>query len=165
MVRMNLNWSPVVLLRRFFSAFGTTFSYIFKRKPTLDYPFEKGRLSVYFKGEIILRRYENGEERCVGCKLCSSVCPAQAITIESDAKEDGQHYARQFEIDMTKCMYCGLCEDACPVDAIMLGPNYEYSVENKAELVYDKEKLLDNGDRWEDAIAQRYAQRQNKIVK
>ena len=130
-----------------------TFSYMFRRKVTLNYPHEKGPLSPRFRGEHVLRRYPNGEERCIACKLCEAICPAQAITIEAEPRADGSRRTTRFDIDMTKCIYCGLCEESCPVDAIVEGPNYEFATETREELLYNKEKLLANGDRWESAIA------------
>ena len=129
-----------------------TFKYIFKSKVTINYPHEKGPLSPRFRGEHALRRYPNGEERCIACKLCEAVCPAQAITIESAAREDGSRKTTRYDIDMMKCIYCGLCEESCPVDAIVQGPNFEFSTETREELYYTKEKLLDNGDRWENVL-------------
>src|SRR6201990_2660319 len=130
-----------------------TFFYMFRRKVTLNYPYEKGPLSPRFRGEHALRRYPNGEERCIACKLCEAICPAQAITIEAEPRADGSRRTTRYDIDMTKCIYCGFCEEACPVDAIVEGPNFEFSVETREELFYDKQKLLDNGDRWEREIA------------
>ena len=126
---------------------------IFKTKKTINYPFEKGKISPRFRGEHALRRYPNGEERCIACKLCEAVCPAQAITIESTEMEDGSRKTTRYDIDMIKCIYCGLCEESCPVDAIVQGPNFEFSTETREELYYNKEKLLDNGDRWESILA------------
>lgn len=137
------------------SGMALTLRYMFKRKVTLMYPYEKGSLSVRFRGEHALRRYPNGEERCIACKLCEAVCPAQAITIEAEEREDGSRRTTRYDIDMTKCIYCGLCEEACPVDAIVEGPNFEFSTESREELYYDKDKLLSNGDRWEVEIAER----------
>jgi NADH-quinone oxidoreductase subunit I len=137
------------------SGMALTLRYMFKRKVTLMYPYEKGSLSVRFRGEHALRRYPNGEERCIACKLCEAVCPAQAITIEAEEREDGSRRTTRYDIDMTKCIYCGLCEEACPVDAIVEGPNFEFSTETREELYYDKDKLLSNGDRWEVEIAER----------
>jgi NADH-quinone oxidoreductase chain I len=126
----------------------------FFRPPyTIMYPFEKGPLSPRFRGEHALRRYANGEERCIACKLCEAICPAQAITIESEARLDGSRRTTRYDIDMTKCIYCGFCQEACPVDAIVLGPNFEFATETPEELYYDKERLLSNGDRWEREIA------------
>ena len=130
-----------------------TFKYIFKAKVTINYPHEKGPLSPRFRGEHALRRYPNGEERCIACKLCEAVCPAQAITIESTEREDGSRKTTRYDIDMMKCIYCGLCEESCPVDAIVQGPNFEFSTETREELYYNKQKLLDNGDRWESILA------------
>ena len=129
-----------------------TLKYMFKAKVTINYPHEKGPLSPRFRGEHALRRYPSGEERCIACKLCEAVCPAQAITIESAQREDGSRKTTRYDIDMMKCIYCGLCEESCPVDAIVQGPNFEFSTETREELYYTKEKLLDNGDRWENIL-------------
>ena len=125
---------------------------MFKSKKTINYPFEKGKISPRFRGEHALRRYPNGEERCIACKLCEAICPALAITIEAEERKDGSRRTTKYDIDMTKCIYCGLCQEACPVDAIVQGPNYEFATETHEELIYNKEKLLDNGDRWESAL-------------
>ena len=130
-----------------------TLKYMFKKPVTINYPFEKGKLSPRFRGEHALRRYPNGEERCIACKLCEAVCPALAITIESEPRDDDSRRPTRYDIDMTKCIYCGLCEEACPVDAIVQGPNYEFAKETREELFYDKEKLLENGDRWESILS------------
>ena len=132
-----------------------TLRHMFRQKVTLNYPYEKGFLSPRFRGEHALRRYANGEERCIACKLCEAVCPAQAITIEGEPRADGSRRTTRYDIDMTKCIYCGFCEEACPVDAIVEGPNFEYATETHEELLYDKQKLLDNGARWEVDLAQR----------
>ncbi|RXN13895.1 NADH dehydrogenase [ubiquinone] iron-sulfur mitochondrial [Labeo rohita] len=132
---------------------GMTMSYLFREPATINYPFEKGPLSPRFRGEHALRRYPNGEERCIACKLCEAVCPAQAITIEAETRADGSRRTTRYDIDMTKCIYCGFCQEACPVDAIVEGPNFEYATETHEELLYNKEKLLNNGDRWEAEIA------------
>src|SRR5438552_61362 len=144
-----------VFLKEFVSAFVLGLRYFFKPKPTLNYPYEKGQLSPRFRGEHALRRYPNGEERCIACKLCEAICPAQAITIEAEERADGSRRATRYDIDMTKCIYCGLCEESCPVDAIVEGPNFEFSTETREELYYNKDKLLANGDRWEVEIAAR----------
>ncbi|PVU98786.1 hypothetical protein BB560_005609 [Smittium megazygosporum] len=121
----------------------------FREPFTQHYPWEKGAISPRFRGEHALRRYPSGEERCISCKLCEAVCPAQAITIESEPRVDGSRRTVRYDIDMTKCIYCGLCQEACPVDAIVEGPNFEYATETHEELLYNKEKLLQNGDKWE----------------
>lgn len=143
------------LLVELLQGMALTFSYMFRPKVTLNYPYEKGHLSPRFRGEHALRRYANGEERCIACKLCEAVCPAQAITIEGEERDDGSRRTTRYDIDMTKCIFCGFCEEACPVDAIVEGPNFEYATETREELMYDKDKLLDNGARWEVEIAQR----------
>jgi len=137
------------------SGLALTLRYLFRPKVTVNYPYEKGPLSPRFRGEHALRRYPNGEERCIACKLCEAVCPAQAITIEAEPRADGSRRATRYDIDMTKCIYCGFCEEACPVDAIVEGPNFEFAAETREELIYDKERLLDNGDRWEADLAAR----------
>merc|ERR1712087_837749 len=131
----------------------------FRPPYTIYYPFEKGPISPRFRGEHALRRYPTGEERCIACKLCEAICPAQAITIEAEEREDGSRRTTRYDIDMTKCIYCGYCQEACPVDAIVEGPNYEFATETHEELLYDKEKLLANGDRWETEIQQNLEQR------
>ena len=141
------------LLRELLSGMALTFRYMFKPKYTVNYPYEKGPLSPRFRGEHALRRYPNGEERCIACKLCEAICPAQAITIEAEPREDGSRRTTRYDIDMTKCIYCGFCQEACPVDAIVEGPNFEFATETREELFYNKEKLLANGDRWELEIA------------
>ena len=144
-----------VFLYELVTGMALTLKYFFKPKVTLNYPFEKGPLSPRFRGEHSLRRYPNGEERCIACKLCEAVCPAQAITIEAEPRDDGSRRTTRYDIDMVKCIYCGLCEEACPVDAIVEGPNFEFATETREELLYDKDKLLANGDRWETELASR----------
>src|SRR4028119_853200 len=172
-----------------------TLKYFFKPKATINYPYEKTPMSPRFRGEHALRRYPNGEERCIACKLCEAVCPANCIVIDAapreagsrrptrrdpaprppptgeerciacklceavcpancividaEPREDGSRRTTRYDIDMTKCIYCGFCQEACPVDAIVETPNLEFTTETREELFYDKQKLLDNGDRWE----------------
>ena len=142
-----------LLLWELLQGMSLTLRTMFRPKFTLNYPYEKGPLSPRFRGEHALRRYPNGEERCIACKLCEAVCPAQAITIEAEPREDGSRRTTRYDIDMTKCIYCGYCQEACPVDAIVEGPNYEFATETREELFYDKDKLLANGERWEAELA------------
>lgn len=141
-----------LFLTELFRGLWITLQYFFRNKVTLNYPFEKGALSPRFRGEHALRRYSSGEERCIACKLCEAVCPSQAITIESEVRSDGARRTTRYDIDMTKCIFCGFCQEACPVDAIVEGPNFEYSSDIREELLYNKEKLLKNGDQWESEI-------------
>ncbi len=130
-----------------------TGKYLFKKKITVEYPEEKTWLSPRFRGLHALRRYESGEERCIACKLCEVVCPALAITIESEERDDGSRRTTRYDIDMTKCIYCGFCQEACPVDAIVETQEFEYATETRGELYYTKDMLLANGDRHESQIA------------
>lgn len=136
---------------------GITLLYFFRPKVTLNYPFEKGRLSPRFRGEHALRRYKSGVERCISCRLCEVICPAQAITIERtrdvEIYKNNPRETTRYDIDMTKCIYCGLCQESCPVDAIVETSNSEYATEQHEELLYDKQKLLNNGARWESRIS------------
>ncbi len=152
-----LEAARALLLLEILSGLWLAITYLFKPKVTLLYPNEKGAVSPRFRGEHALRRYPNGEERCIACKLCEAICPAQAITIEAEPRADGSRRTTRYDIDMTKCIYCGYCEEACPVDAIVEGPNFEFATETREELFYDKERLLANGERWEQEIAQRLA--------
>src|SRR3954471_2871774 len=142
-----------LLLTELLSGMALTLRYMFKRTVTVNYPYEKGPLSPRFRGEHALRRYPNGEERYIACKLCEAICPALAITIEAEPRADGSRRTTRYDIDMVKCIYCGLCQEACPVDAIVEGPNFEFATEMREELYYNKEKLLANGDRWEGELA------------
>ena len=148
-------WGRTIFLTELLSGMSLTMRYFFRQKVTLNYPYEKGPLSPRFRGEHALRRYANGEERCIACKLCEAICPAQAITIEAEPRADGSRRTTRYDIDMVKCIYCGLCEESCPVDAIVEGPNFEFATESREEMLYNKVKLLSNGDRWETEIAER----------
>lgn len=128
--------------------------YLFAPKITVHYPEEKTPQSPRFRGLHALRRYPNGEERCIACKLCEAVCPAMAITIESDQREDGTRRTTRYDIDMIKCIFCGFCEEACPVDAIVETRVLEYHGEIRGDLTYTKDMLLAVGDRYEEQIAQ-----------
>lgn len=130
-----------------------TGKYLFSKKITVEYPEERTPLSPRFRGLHALRRYENGEERCIACKLCEVICPALAIVIESEEREDGSRRTTRYDIDMTKCIFCGFCQEACPVDAIVETQEFEYGAETRAELYYTKEMLLNVGDRNEAQIA------------
>ena len=140
------------LLREIVIGHIMTMRYFFKKNVTINYPYEKGPVSPRFRGEHALRRYPNGEERCIACKLCEAICPAQAITIEAEERADGSRRTTKYDIDMLKCIYCGLCQEACPVDAIVESQNFEFSTETREELYYSKDKLLANGDRYEYAL-------------
>jgi NADH-quinone oxidoreductase subunit I len=143
-----------LFLKEFVAVFVLSMRYVLRPKATLNYPFEKGPLSPRFRGEHALRRYPNGEERCIACKRCEAISPALAITIEAGPRRaDGTRRAMRYDIDLHKCIYCGLCQESCPVDATVEGPNFEFATETREELYYDKERLLANGDRWEREIA------------
>ena len=127
--------------------------YFFRRKITVQYPEEKTPISPRFRGLHALRRYANGEERCIACKLCEAVCPALAITIESEQRDDGTRRTTRYDIDLFKCIYCGFCEEACPVDSIVETHIFEYHFENRGENIMTKDKLLEIGDRYEAQLA------------
>jgi len=127
--------------------------YLFKHKVTVQYPEEKTPMSPRFRGLHALRRYENGEERCIVCKLCEAVCPALAITIDSEEREDGTRRTTRYDIDLFKCIFCGFCEEACPVDSIVETHIFEYHFENRGDQIMTKEKLLEIGDKYEAEIA------------
>jgi NADH-quinone oxidoreductase subunit I len=127
--------------------------YLFARKITVRYPEEKTPKSPRFRGLHALRRYPNGEERCIACKLCEAVCPALAITIESEQRADGTRRTTRYDIDLFKCIYCGFCEEACPVDSIVETDIHEFHFENRGEQIVTKEKLLEIGDKYEEQIA------------
>ena len=140
-------------LYEFVKAHALTLKYLFKPKATINYPFEKNPLSPRFRGEHALRRYPNGEERCIACKLCEAVCPAQAITIESEPRADGSRRTTRYDIDLTKCIFCGFCEESCPVDSIVETHIFEYHGEKRGDLYFTKDMLLAVGDRYETEIA------------
>ena len=127
--------------------------YLFARKITVQYPEERTPQSPRFRGLHALRRYPNGEERCIACKLCEAVCPALAITIESEQRDDGTRRTTRYDIDLFKCIFCGFCEEACPVDSIVETRVFDYHFENRGEQIMTKEKLLAHGDRLESQIA------------
>ena len=142
-----------IFLTEFVSGFFLAMRYFFKPKPTINYPFEKNPISPRFRGEHVLRRYPNGEERCIACKLCEAVCPALAIHIESEQRADGTRRTTRYDIDLTKCIFCGFCEEACPVDAIVETRIHEYHMEHRGENIMSKDKLLAVGERYEAMIA------------
>src|SRR3954469_14818248 len=136
-----------------FKGLAITGKYAFARKITVQFPEEKTPLSPRFRGLHALRRYENGEERCIACKLCEAVCPALAITIESDQRDDGTRRTTRYDIDLVKCIYCGFCEESCPVDSIVETDLHEFHFESRGETVYTKPMLLAIGDKYEAEIA------------
>ena len=147
------HWVKSFTLWEFVKAHWLTLKYFFKAKATINYPYEKNPISPRFRGEHALRRYPNGEERCIACKLCEAVCPALAIHIESDQRADGTRRTTRYDIDLTKCIFCGFCEEACPVDAIVETRIIEYHGEKRGDLYYTKPMLLAVGDRYEEQIA------------
>jgi NADH-quinone oxidoreductase subunit I len=144
-----------LLLREIFKGLSLTGKYLFAPKSTIQYPEEKTPMSPRFRGLHALRRYPNGEERCIACKLCEAVCPALAISIESDQREDGSRRTTRYDIDLTKCIFCGFCEEACPVDAIVETHIHEYHGEKRGDLYFTKDMLLAVGDQFENEIAEK----------
>jgi NADH-quinone oxidoreductase subunit I len=142
-----------LMLSELIKGLALTGKYAFSRKITVQYPEEKTPISPRFRGLHALRRYPNGEERCIACKLCEAVCPAMAITIESAQREDGTRRTTRYDIDLTKCIFCGFCEESCPVDSIVETQVLEYHGEKRGDLYYTKEMLLAVGDRYESQIA------------
>ena len=145
--------AKALLLTEFLSAFWLAMKYLVRPKATINYPFERGPLSPRFRGEHALRRYPNGEERCIACKLCEAICPAQAITIDAEPREDGSRRTTRYDIDLFKCIYCGFCEESCPVDSIVETHIFEYHGEKRGDLYFTKDMLLAVGDRYEREIA------------
>ena len=143
-----------LLLLELFKGLGVTQKYFFRPKFTINYPEEKTPKSNRFRGLHALRRYPNGEERCIACKLCEAVCPALAITIDSTQREDGSRRTTRYDIDLFKCIYCGFCEESCPVDSIVLTDVLEFHFEDREESIVSKDQLLALGDRYEDSIAE-----------
>jgi len=142
-----------LLLKELVKGLSVTGRHFFLRKITVQYPEERTPQSARFRGLHALRRYPNGEERCIACKLCEAVCPAMAITIESDQRDDGSRRTTRYDIDLTKCIFCGFCEEACPVDAIVETRVFDYHGEKRGDLYYTKQMLLAVGDRYESQIA------------
>ena len=143
-----------LFLKELLKGMSVTGKYFFARKITVQYPEEKTPQSFRFRGLHALRRYENGEERCIACKLCEAICPAMAITIEAEPRDDGSRRTTRYDIDLTNCIFCGFCEEACPVDAIVETRIFEYHGEKRGDLYYTKQMLLANGDRYEKQIAE-----------
>ena len=152
------NYLKSLLLLELLQGLWLTLGYMFKPKYTVNYPFEKFPQSPRFRGLHALRRYPNGEERCIACKLCEAVCPALAITIESEQRDDGTRRTTRYDIDLVKCIYCGFCEESCPVDSIVETDIHEFHFETRGEMVYTKPMLLAIGDRYEADIAAARAQ-------
>ena len=150
-----------LMLKDILTGMAITGKYLFKPKFTVQYPEEKTPQSPRFRGLHALRRYPNGEERCIACKLCEAVCPAMAISIESDQREDGTRRTTRYDIDLTKCIFCGMCEESCPVDSIVETRVFDYHGEQRGDLLYTKEMLLAVGDKHEKQIAADRAQDKN----
>jgi NADH-quinone oxidoreductase subunit I len=154
MLQATKNYFQSLMLWELLKGLHLTGRYLFKRKITVQYPEEKTPQSARFRGLHALRRYPNGEERCIACKLCEAVCPALAITIESEQRDDGSRRTTRYDIDLSKCIFCGFCEESCPVDSIVETRIFEYHGENRDDLLMTKEKLLEVGDRVEAQIAE-----------
>ncbi len=148
-----LDFFRSLMLLELIKGLALTGRYMFARKITVQYPEEKTPMSPRFRGLHALRRYPNGEERCIACKLCEAVCPAMAITIESEQRTDGSRRTTRYDIDLTKCIFCGFCEESCPVDSIVETHILEYHGEKRGDLYFTKEMLLAVGDRYENDIA------------
>ena len=146
-------WFQTFFLTEMLRGMQLTGRYLFARKITVQYPEERAPQSPRFRGLHALRRYPNGEERCIACKLCEAVCPALAITIESEQRDDGTRRTTRYDIDLSKCIFCGLCEESCPVDSIVESRVFDYHAEIRADLIYTKDMLLANGDRLEAELA------------
>ncbi|MES9845952.1 MAG: NADH-quinone oxidoreductase subunit NuoI [Candidatus Sedimenticola sp. PURPLELP] len=142
-----------LFLLELFKGLNVTGRYLFKKKFTVQYPEERAPVSPRFRGLHAQRRYPNGEERCIACKLCEAVCPALAITIEAEPRDDGSRRTTRYDIDLFKCIFCGYCQESCPVDAIVETRVYEYSFENREDAIMTKEKLLAVGEKYEAQIA------------
>jgi len=152
-MRLIKHYLQSFLLLEMFKGMMLTGRYLFARKVTVQYPEEKTPMSNRFRGLHAQRRYSNGEERCIACKLCEAVCPALAITIDATVREDGSRRTSRYDIDLFKCIFCGFCEEACPVDAIVETPVFEYHFEKRGEQIMTKDKLLAVGDKYENDIA------------
>jgi len=152
-VKQLIQFFNSLFLAELFKGLSVTGRYLFKKKITVQYPEEKTPQSFRFRGLHAQRRYANGEERCIACKLCEAVCPALAISIESEEREDGTRRTKSYDIDLTKCIFCGFCEESCPVDSIVETRIFEYHGEERSDLYMTKEKLLAVGDKYEAQIA------------
>ena len=148
-----VNYIRSLFLFELFKGLSVTGRYMFRKKFTLQYPEENAPISPRFRGLHALRRYPNGEERCIACKLCEAVCPALAITIEAEPREDGSRRTTRYDIDLFKCIYCGFCEESCPVDSIVETRVYEYHFEQRGENIMTKDRLLEIGDKYEAQLA------------
>ncbi len=153
MMKAVANYIKSLFLFELLKGLNLTMRYLWEKKITIQYPEEKTPQSYRFRGRHALRRYPNGEERCIACKLCEAVCPALAITIEASAREDGTRRTTRYDIDLTKCIFCGFCEESCPVDSIVETRVFEYHGEQRGDLLMTKEKLLAAGDELEEQLA------------